>query len=548
MKGTDGFLDARPHEEEGPPTDEPEGDDDVVFTDVHEAGQAPAEADEPEGDATDDMVFLDEVDAPPGAARAPGPRPPGPARPPSGGPGRPPSGPPRPGSDPPRPGGSGPARRPASSAEAAALEPPSRRPPSRPPSSAEAAALEPPSRTSSGRLKAQPPRSAPPSQSARALGKPSLRPERTPEDDAQALAALEARVQPAPAGDPFVGRDLGPFRVDRFVEQDRGERRYLATHLEQQRPALLRVFPLTGPYGEEFKRLADRGERPCRVESQHLDAALTSGRTKDAFYAGFDPPLGPTLAEVLAREGPLAEGDVLAVVEQVGRALGALHGREVTHGHLGPDVIRRPRPGVYVLEGAGLARPRPALSFLAAGGDVLGTPGFVAPETVDGGDHTRASDLYGLGCVAWTLLAGRAPFAGDDEVQVLLDQLNQEVPKLAAALPEGAKVSEAALTIVGKLAGYTPDVRYRDVNDLLADLRAREKGEAVKPFGGGVRPDEARPKAKVQGVAVSLIVLIALNAILLTLVALTALKAVSIPLGDPLEGVDLPLPAEPPPR
>ncbi|MCO5169919.1 MAG: hypothetical protein M9894_26575 [Planctomycetes bacterium] len=546
MKGTDEFLDARPQEEEGPLADEAEGgDDDVVFTDVREAGQAPAEAAaEPDDDGAD-MVFLDELEAPPGAPRpAPAPRPgPGP---------RPPSGPPagassarRPGSDPPRPAG-GPSRRAGSSADAPALEPPGRKL-GRPTSSAEAAALEPPSRTSSGRLRTLGPKSAPPSQSAGRGLRPALRPERTPEDDQQALAALEARAQPAPASDPFLGRDLGPFRVDRFIEQDRGERRYLAMHLEQRRQALLRVFPLTGPYGEEFKRLADRGERACRVEAQSLDAALASGRTKDAFYAGFDPPAGPTLAEVLASEGPLAEADVLAVIEQVGKALGALHAREGTHGHLSPAVIRRLRPGVFVLEAAGLARPRPALSFLAAGGDVLGSPGFVAPETVDGGDHTRASDLYGLGCVAWTLLAGRPPFQGDDEVQVLLDQLNQEVPRLAGALPAGAKVSEATLTIVDKLAGYTPDVRYRDLNDLLADLRAREKGEPIKPLAAA-RHDAARPRTKVQGAAVSIIVLAALNAVLLTIVALTVLKALSLPLNDPLEGVDLPLPEAAPPR
>lgn len=525
-RGTDEFLDVRPSEED----------------------EAPAPVDAADG-AGDDMVFLDELGGPP-ADQGPGPRPPARRAPPPrpGGdvsprtppPGRPPTGRPpsesgraaRPGSGAPRPG-SGQGGRPQGGPQ---------RPPSGGPRPAPQGDVDPGSRTSSGRLRTLGQSGASPAASGK-QGRPSLRPERGADEDAAALAALDARAQPTPAGDPFVGRDLGPFRVDRFVELDRGERRYVAVHNETQRVVLLRVFPLTGTaYADELKRVADRGERACRVESQSLDGAIAAGRTKEAFYAGFDPPAGPTLAELL-QAGPLPEAEVLAALEQAGKGLAALHARELSHGHLSTDTIRRLRPGTYVVEAAGLARPRPALTFLAAGGDVLGRPGFIAPETVDSGEHTKASDLYSLGCVAWTALCGRPPFVGDDEVQVLLDQINHEVPELAP--PEGVSVSEATRAIVGKLTGYTPDVRYRDFHDLTNDLKAREKGEKVTPFAPALRPDpdEQRPRAKLQGVAVSLIVLGVLNAILFTLVAVTIAKARAVPLDDPLQGLELPLPA-----
>lgn len=520
MNETDEFLDAaRPSE-----------DDTADADDAADAADA------------DDMVFMDEAEGG-GAAtavaaeptKAPPPRPPANVSPKTP--------PPRPSAE------SGRTARPGSDLGGRRSSDPGRpaSAPARPASGGPRPASDAGQSTSSGRhralLKGSSPANATsgsPSASGRNQ-RPSLRPERTAADDEAALAAVEALLQQAPANDPFIGRDLGPFRVERFVALERGERRYLAVHSDTQRTALLRLFPLVGTWGEEFKRLADRGERACRIESASLDSALASGRTKDAFFVGFDLPVGPTLSEVIAREGPLSEADVMTVVDQVGKALGALHARELFHQHLSTDVIRRVRPGSYVVEAAGLARPQPALSFLAAGGDVLGRPGFIAPETVDTGEHSKASDLYSLGCVAWTLLCGRAPFQGEDEIQVLLDQLNQHVPKLASSLAGGTLVGEAAQTIVDKLTGYTTDVRYRDVHELLTDLKTRERGEKVAPPVTSSRPEEARPKKKLRGAAVSLIILGLLNAGLLALVAATIFKARSIPLDDPLQGIELPL-------
>lgn len=454
---------------------------------------------------------------------APGSPPPAAGRPSSGAHRTLKGGPPRPpGSTPARPASPGPLRRPSSSDQLARSSA-RYRPASSTPSAA----------SSSQQLK---------------LGR-TTGPEETPEEERQALEALLARVQPAPHGDPFVGREVGPFKVEEFLELDRGERRYVATHAETKARALLRVFPLTGSWGEEFKRLADRGERACRVEHAHLEKCVAAGRTKECFYVGVRPPLGPTLQELLAT-GPLPEKEVALVLEQVGRALQSLHGRDLVHGHVSPHVIRRMRPDTWILCDAGLARARPALSFLSAGGDVLGRPGFIAPETVDSGQQTRSSDLYSLGCTGWTLLSQRPPFTGDDEVQILLDQLNLEVPPVAGTDKQPAPV--ALSVVIKKLAGYTPDVRYRDAGELVHDLKALEKGESPRPFPPPDRPAESGPAQKISNASNLVVIgLLLANVAILTLVLQTWLQARQIPLPSPLEGVTIPLgggPNAPPPK
>lgn len=503
----------------------------------------PSEEDDvEEQEATDDPVFLDEMDGPPSEPSRPAPPPAS----------RPPTPPPTTSSGVHRVGSDSQRQRASSDSGRAARPNDASRPGpgvSRPPSGISRPSNEALRSSSSGRMRAiQGSPSASGAHGALGAGKPPrppLRADRSRAEEDAAVAALEARVLPAPAGDPYLGRDLGPFRVERFLEIDRGERRYVAIHSDTQRVVLLRLFPFAGTYGEEFKRLADRAERAVRIESPNLDAAYAAGRTKDAFYAGFEPPVGPTLTEVLATEGPLAEADALVLLDQVSKALGAIHAREVNHLHLSTDTIRRLRPGAWVVESPALARPRPALTFLAAGGDVLGRPGFIAPETVDSGEHTKPADLYALGCVVWAALVGRPPFQGDDEVQVLLDQLNQHVPALATVLPEGKLVTEGTQTIVQKLTGYTHDVRYRDVHDLQQDLKTREKGERIAPLTAAVKPEDLRPKAKLRAAATSILILALLNAALLTLVVITFIKAFNVPLGDPTEGLELPLPQPP---
>jgi len=371
---------------------------------------------------------------------------------------------------------------------------------------------------------------------------PSERPARSEADRATALAALEAQVQPAPHGDPFMGRELGPFRVERFLAIDRGERRYIATHDETQEPVLLQVFPFVGSFGDEFRRMADRGERAARIEHRHLARTLGAGRTKECLFVGVEPPLGPTLQDLLA-DGPLPEEEVREVLDQVSRGLYALHQRDLAHCQVSPAAIRREREGHYLLYGAGVARPRAAFGFLAAGGDVLGEPGFIAPETVDTGQHDARSDLYALGCVAWALLAGRPPFTGSDEVQVLLDQLNVDVPRLEGT-PERTP-SEGMVTVVGNLTGYTPKQRYQSSKELVRDLKTVAAGERVSPLPPDIRPEDAWSEEgrKVRDTGnLVLLVLLLIDVALAAVVGGMYLQARAMPMDDPLDGYVLPLP------
>ncbi|MGE0710123.1 MAG: serine/threonine protein kinase [Planctomycetota bacterium] len=370
--------------------------------------------------------------------------------------------------------------------------------------------------------------------------------ERSAEEDAEALARLEQRLAPAPEGDPYLGKEVGTFKVEGFIKLERGVRHYLARDEASREPVVLRIFPLIGGYSDEMQRLAGRGERACRVDHPSLSICLGAGRTKDCFYAAHEPPLGGTVAELLAQGVAFGEEDVLLVLEQLAPALATLHARSFVHGDVSYLKVRRERPGSWVLDDAGLARARPELAFLSAGGEVIGTPGFLAPETVDAGKVEPSAELYALGCVAWTMLSGHPPFLAEDPVQSLLDQLNLELPPLAR--PEGAPPVSAGLAqVIRNLGGYTPQDRYKNVNDLVQDLRRVRKGEQVPALLKGLREDDAGPaqggSARVLGAgALVLFVFLLIDVAVGTFLVLKYLELSKPTFTDPVAGYHLPLP------
>jgi tetratricopeptide (TPR) repeat protein len=101
-------------------------------------------------------------------------------------------------------------------------------------------------------------------------------------------------------------------------------------------------------------------------------------------------------------------------------------------------------------------------------GTVLGTAGYLSPEQARGEPATAASDRYSLGVVAFELLTGRRPFAGDTPVTEALAHVNSEIPsarELEPGLPPGVDA------VLARALAKNPSERPRSCAELVADLR-----------------------------------------------------------------------------
>jgi len=124
---------------------------------------------------------------------------------------------------------------------------------------------------------------------------------------------------------------------------------------------------------------------------------------------------GETLAQFIARRGPLSLEETTEIVKQTARALARVHALGVVHRDVKPDnIFLTTQPDGHALIKLldfGVAEPMKSGN---TGRDIVGTPEYMAPEILFGSAALDARvDLYALGVVAFECLTGRCPFTGE---------------------------------------------------------------------------------------------------------------------------------------
>jgi eukaryotic-like serine/threonine-protein kinase len=177
---------------------------------------------------------------------------------------------------------------------------------------------------------------------------------------------------------------------------------------------------------------------------------------------------GEDLARRLARQ-PLSVDETVRVVRNIAEALGAAHARGILHRDLKPAnvfLVDCDLQRVKLVD-FGLARAEDG-TFVTRTGDIMGTPGYMAPEMARGDAALDArADVFSLGCVLYRCLTGRHAFDGENVIAVLAKVLLAEpVPpsELVAAVPEPLD------DLVGRMLSKEPLERPADGRAVALEL------------------------------------------------------------------------------
>jgi len=240
------------------------------------------------------------------------------------------------------------------------------------------------------------------------------------------------------------------------------------------------VKVLTARIGDDEAR---RGfERECRAMGAlsghpHIVGVHRGGTTaKGEPFIVMEFMSGGSLADRMARTGPLPWSEVLEIGVLVAGALETAHRAGILHLDVKPANILMSRFAEPALGDFGISR-LPGLT-VTLDGRVRATATYSAPERLMNGEATVATDLYGLGATLFALLNGGPAFAGEpgEEIVVTVARILREpvpdlrargvpgalaevVERLMAKEPGGrpASAADTAVAAAGGAAGHRPD-------------------------------------------------------------------------------------------
>jgi WD40 repeat protein len=255
----------------------------------------------------------------------------------------------------------------------------------------------------------------------------------------------------------------------------------------------------------QVRRFRAEAANVAKLKHPNIVAVHDVGEQEGQHFFAMDLVKGENLAEA-TREGPLPPRRAAELVAKVAEAVQHAHQEGVLHRDLKPSNVLLDSQDEPHVTDFGLARPMDDESSLTLTGQVLGTPGYIAPEQAKGGGSVGpAADVYGLGALLFHLLAGRAPFVGASTAEILTQVLQQE-PLSPRLLNPAVPVDLAAVCL--KCLAKSPAHRYSSAGELARDARRFLEGQATLARPAGTLERAARWTKRRPGVAMSLAALL----------------------------------------
>jgi serine/threonine protein kinase len=168
----------------------------------------------------------------------------------------------------------------------------------------------------------------------------------------------------------------------------------------------------------------------------------------------------------------------VALMAKVARALQYAHEQGILHRDLKPGNILLDGRGEPLVCDFGLAKWLEPTGRLTRTPSIFGTPGYIAPEQVNGshGKLTASADVYSLGAVFFDLLTGQPPFTGEHALKTIQQATEKPAPKLRTLAPALDRDLEI---ICAKCLERDPQARYRSAGELADDLERWLHGHSI---------------------------------------------------------------------
>jgi eukaryotic-like serine/threonine-protein kinase len=248
----------------------------------------------------------------------------------------------------------------------------------------------------------------------------------------------------------------GRYQLEHPLGQGGMARVYLGRDVELDRPVAVKLIAEALADDESFHaRFLREARLAARLSHPNVVQIYDVGEDKGRPFIVMEYVEGETLADELARAGPLAPADAVARAVDCCAGLEHAHAAGLVHRDIKPRNLLRRHDGVVKIADFGIARAQDG-TRLTEVGSVMGTAAYIAPEQAAGEEVTAAADLYALGAILYELLTGTPPHGTGTASEILLRHREAIVTPVRDLAPEVPPALEAIV-----MRCLARDPRYR---------------------------------------------------------------------------------------
>lgn len=281
--------------------------------------------------------------------------------------------------------------------------------------------------------------------------------------------------------DPLLGRTVnGRYKIVSLVARGGMGKVYKAEQQPLGRTCALKVLNprYEGDRDPEFgKRFFLEAATAAKLTHPNTVTIFDYGSSEegDLFYIAMEYIEGKTLHRVLREETTLIESRVSHVARQICRSLREAHELGVVHRDLKPGNILLTNRGdendvVKVLDFGLVKDVTGDAEDLTQQGLFMGSPKYMAPEQITGGEISARTDIYSLGVMVYEMMTGKVPFDRGASVNTLMAHVNDVPPPLADINPK-IQISPQMESIIYRCLEKDASRRFASMNELLVALK-----------------------------------------------------------------------------
>ena len=236
--------------------------------------------------------------------------------------------------------------------------------------------------------------------------------------------------------------------------------------ITEQDVALKVLHPHWAPNTSLVERFSREGRITQSVIHPNIVRIHAVGQDGDQHFIAMEY-LPVSVHDVMEQRPRMHVEYAIDLCVQVASGLNAARRRGITHRDIKPQNLLISEDGIVKLADFGIARDE-NLSTMTGTGAQMGTPAYMSPEQIRGGDVDTRSDIYSLGVVLYQMLAGRPPFESESQLELARQHIEEQPVSVSRLRPE---VSIQLAQVVMKCLSKDPLDRYQTPYELAEALR-----------------------------------------------------------------------------